>query len=84
MPHLVKFYEHNAKSWESIKPETLSESQAKLYDILHSQFKNNEINYFDFHYMVLRDFLLNDILDNFESVNLGELSIHHLSQPKRI
>lgn len=76
VPHLVKFYEHNAKSWESATPENFSESQAKSYDILHSQFKNNEINYFDFHYMVLRDFLLNDILDNFESVNLGELSIH--------
>ena len=76
MPSLVKFYEHNAKDWENALPESFSESQAKLYNILQSQFKNNEITYFDFHYTVLRDFLLNNILDNFKSVNLGELSIH--------
>lgn len=76
VPTLIKFYEHNAKNWENALPENFSESQAKLYNILQSQFKNNEITYFDFHYTVLRDLLLNDILDNFKSVNLGELSIH--------
>lgn len=76
VPSFVKFYEHNAKDWENGQIENLSETQAKLYNILQSQFKNNEITYFDFHYTVLRDFLLNDILDNFKSVNLGELSIH--------
>lgn len=76
VPHLVKFYEHNAKSWENGHPENLSESQVKSYNILLSQFKNNEINYFDFHYMVIRDFLLNNVLDNIEAFNLGELSIH--------
>lgn len=76
VPSLVKFYEHNAKDWENALPENFSESQAKLYNILQSQFKNNEITYFDFHYIVIRDFLLNNVLDNIKAFNLGELSIH--------